>query len=98
VLEQITGISTGCCTLDLSEHKNLSSKTLGLHWLYNSDHLAFSININFKDTATKRHILLIINQIFDPLGIAGPCVVEANSAVNSIVTVSRIFVKNELGI
>jgi hypothetical protein len=77
VLEQITGISTDCCTLDLSEHKNLSSKTLGLHWLCNSDHLTFSININFKDTVTKRHNLSIIIDIFDPLCIAGPCVVEA---------------------
>ncbi|KAL0895377.1 hypothetical protein ABMA27_011510 [Loxostege sticticalis] len=63
-------------TLNLSDH-NTSSKTLGLHWLCDSDFLSFSINIDTIEKITKRHILSVISQIFDPLGLVGPCIVDA---------------------
>ncbi|CAB3242550.1 unnamed protein product [Arctia plantaginis] len=68
-------------SLNLSENSNVSAKTLGLHWVCESDTLAYSINTN-KQTQTekqitKRHILSVISQIFDPLGLIGPCIVEA---------------------
>lgn len=63
--------------LDLSDNTNSSSKTLGLHWLCQSDTLSFSIDIELHKKVTKRHILSVISQIFDPLGLVGPCVVEA---------------------
>ncbi|XP_037295468.1 uncharacterized protein LOC119189550 [Manduca sexta] len=53
------------------------TKTLGLNWICNSDFLTFSINITPINKITKRHILSVISQIFDPLGLVGPCVVEA---------------------
>ncbi|KAJ8719806.1 hypothetical protein PYW08_011981 [Mythimna loreyi] len=61
--------------LDLSD--NNTSKTLGLYWLCQQDTLSFSINIELHEKVTKRHILSVISQIFDPLGLVGPCVVEA---------------------
>nr|XP_049706201.1 uncharacterized protein LOC126056614 isoform X3 [Helicoverpa armigera] len=64
--------------LDLSENNlNRTSKTLGLYWLCQQDTLSFSINIELHEKVTKRHILSVISQIFDPLGLVGPCVVEA---------------------
>lgn len=77
VLAQITGASESSNSLNLSENKNVSSKTLGLHWLCDSDSLSFSINIETNNKVTKRTILSVISQIFDPLGLVGPCVVEA---------------------
>ncbi|CAK1583524.1 unnamed protein product [Parnassius mnemosyne] len=56
---------------------NVSSKTLGLNWICDLDILSFSINIELRDKVTKRHILSVISQIFDPLGLVGPCVIEA---------------------
>lgn len=56
---------------------HVSSKTLGLNWNCDLDNFCFSIKIQSKKTITKRHILSIISQIFDPLGLVGPCIVEA---------------------
>uniref|UniRef100_A0A2H1WM60 SFRICE_016310 n=1 Tax=Spodoptera frugiperda TaxID=7108 RepID=A0A2H1WM60_SPOFR len=55
------------------------SKTLGVNWNYQTDSLTFSIHIpeHTNITITKRHILSTIAQIFDPLGIITPCIIEA---------------------
>lgn len=64
--------------LDFSQtNMDVSSKTLGLNWICDSDTLSFSINIKLDKKVTKRHILSVISQIFDPLGLVGPCIVEA---------------------
>nr|XP_049702493.1 uncharacterized protein LOC126055825 isoform X8 [Helicoverpa armigera] len=66
-------------TLQFSEHglNPAPSKTLGLNWVCDSDSLTYTINITSANKVTKRHILSVISQIFDPLGLVGPCVVEA---------------------
>ncbi|XP_028168577.1 uncharacterized protein LOC114358739 isoform X3 [Ostrinia furnacalis] len=69
--------------LNLSDH-NTPSKTLGLNWLCNSDDLSFSINIDHVEKVTKRHILSVISQIFDPLGLVGPCIVEAKTIMQRL--------------
>ncbi|XP_047027021.1 uncharacterized protein LOC124635227 isoform X2 [Helicoverpa zea] len=55
------------------------SKTLGVNWNYQHDSLTFSIHIpeHTNITITKRHILSTIAQIFDPLGVITPCIIEA---------------------
>lgn len=65
--------------LDLSDSTTVNTcKTLGLNWICDSDILSFSINIKHPaKTITKRHILSVISQIFDPLGLVSPCVIEA---------------------
>ncbi|XP_062528624.1 uncharacterized protein LOC119628383 isoform X1 [Bombyx mori] len=63
--------------LDLNSDVNTSSKTLGLQWCCNVDMLSFSINIDICSKITKRHVLSVVSQIFDPLGLVSPCVVEA---------------------
>lgn len=61
------------------------SKTLGLNWSPNSDTLSFSLNIDKKkNKITKRTILSVISQIFDPLGLIGPCVVEAKLVLQKL--------------
>ncbi|XP_050551755.1 uncharacterized protein LOC118279021 isoform X1 [Spodoptera frugiperda] len=77
ILEEIAGNSGKSGSLDLSSHSQSSNKTLGLHWFSNTDTLSFSINISAKEIITKRHILSVISQVFDPLGLVGPCIVEA---------------------
>ncbi|CAH2226597.1 jg5548 [Pararge aegeria aegeria] len=63
-------------TLDLND--SLPNKTLGLNWDCNSDNLLFSINIQTnRKKISKRVILSLISQVFDPLGLLGPCTVEA---------------------
>lgn len=79
ILSQITDSNESNSSFDFSEQSLTSSqfKTLGLNWACNSDSLTYSINISSTTKVTKRHILSVISQIFDPLGLIGPCVVEA---------------------
>ncbi|KAL0902136.1 hypothetical protein ABMA27_000080 [Loxostege sticticalis] len=48
-----------------------------IHWNCNKDTLSYSINIETCKKLTKRHILSVISQIFDPLGLVSPCIIEA---------------------
>ncbi|XP_048001463.1 uncharacterized protein LOC125238232 [Leguminivora glycinivorella] len=61
--------------VDFSE--NELSKTLGLNWKCAQDSLTFRIDISLPKVVTKRHILSAIAQIFDPLGLVTPCIVQA---------------------
>lgn len=61
----------------LNLNNNFPCKTLGLYWDPKKDHLLFSINLDKNKKITKRVILSLISQVFDPLGLLGPCVVEA---------------------
>lgn len=73
--------------LDLSEtNSDTTSKTLGLNWISSSDTLSFSLSIKRSNKVTKRNILSVINKIFDPLGLVGPCVVEAKIALQKLWT------------
>lgn len=58
---------------------NEPSKTLGIYWHTKHDTITFNIDSNILNTTkiTKRSILSSIGQIFDPLGLISPCVVEA---------------------
>ncbi|XP_041973748.1 uncharacterized protein LOC121729336 isoform X1 [Aricia agestis] len=72
---------TNFLSLDADKKLNLSdaspSKTLGLYWDCNSDNLFFTVDLNFSNLkVTKRNILSLISQVFDPLGLVGPCIVQ----------------------
>lgn len=60
---------------DLCESKN--AKTLGLIWGSHSDLLMYVINQNISQRVNKRVILSDIAQIFDPLGLLAPCIIQA---------------------
>ncbi|XP_049886542.1 uncharacterized protein LOC126381028 isoform X1 [Pectinophora gossypiella] len=77
VLESVSNNDCPSKVVDLSA--NELSKTLGLNWQCNTDTLTFSINssLHTNITITKRHILSTIAQVFDPLGLVSPCIVEA---------------------
>ncbi|XP_041968368.1 uncharacterized protein LOC121725422 isoform X4 [Aricia agestis] len=64
--------------INLCEYaNNIASKTLGINWSCETDILSYSINIENLEIVSKRHILSVISQIFDPLGLVTPCVIEA---------------------
>ena len=65
-------------TIEIGE--NEQNKTLGIFWDANKDHIRYKINLNNYDTKqkiTKRTILSLICQIYDPLGLLGPIIVNA---------------------
>ncbi|XP_037293857.1 uncharacterized protein LOC115451461 isoform X1 [Manduca sexta] len=70
--------------VDLSNNSNMSNKTLGLNWLAHQDMLSYSIGIENHEKITKRHILSIISQIFDPLGLVGPCIVQSKMVMQKL--------------
>lgn len=86
ILTEIAGVPGHSDRLNLSEDRNVSSKTLGLYWLCKSDSLEFSISVDTSKPITKRHILSVISQIFDPLGLVGPCIIEAKIIIQSLWT------------
>lgn len=53
-------------------------KTLGLTWDSVEDVFLYTVNISQNPTrVTKRQILAITAQIFDPMGLIGPCIILA---------------------
>lgn len=75
ILLAISGETKVSGSVDLS-NDNLS-KTLGLNWDCSADTLLFSIDIHSNANVNKLQILSTIAQVFDPLGLASPCIVEA---------------------
>ena len=53
-------------------------KVLGLYWNSQNDTLSYkNFNIHEPKVVTKRHILQVIAQFFDPLGFFSPCLLLA---------------------
>lgn len=57
------------------DHQNCEHKTLGLQWDSNNDFLKYSIKNMNQVKTTKRIILSITAQIFDPLGLLTPVII-----------------------
>ncbi|XP_049886711.1 uncharacterized protein LOC126381259 [Pectinophora gossypiella] len=62
---------------ELSVGELTQNKTLGLGWLNDTDNLYFTSSLQPNDVSqlTKRHMLSIISQIYDPLGLLSPAVI-----------------------
>lgn len=69
-------------TLQIGESNK--SKTLGLLWDSTEDTLLYSVTLPEKINCTKRSILSIISQIFDPLGLISPVVIVAKVIVQKL--------------
>lgn len=62
---------------------NENNKTLGIYWNSTTDSIHYSINI-FNTNVTKRSILSIISQIYDPLGLVGPVIIVAKLIIQKL--------------
>lgn len=82
ILNAVCKSSSSLDFVDLSA--NELSKTLGLYWQCSTDNLSFSINFKTDGKVTKRHILSVIAQVFDPLGLVSPCIVEAKMIMQQL--------------
>jgi hypothetical protein len=60
------------------------SKTLGIQWNHSRDLIQYTIKENSNKKFTKRTILSEISQIFDPLGLVGPCITVAKLILQEI--------------
>lgn len=64
-----------CRDLSIGEH--CQSKTLGIGWSNKTDELYFTSNLeshNNNVVITKRLIMSVISQIYDPLGLVAPAI------------------------
>lgn len=70
---------------ELMLDENQSNKTLGLGWLNYSDQFHFTTKIK-SDTCkiTKRFILSVVSQIYDPLGLLSPIVIVAKALLQKL--------------
>ncbi|CAG9109013.1 unnamed protein product [Plutella xylostella] len=64
---------------EIAKGPHTQSKTLGLGWLSASDELHFTTKLSLDSEAklTKRTILSVLSQIYDPLGLLAPAVIQA---------------------
>lgn len=66
-------------------HNDKELKTLGIAWDPDQDVLKYSISVKFNnEKCTKRTILSSISQIFDPLGLVGPAMIQAKLLIQSL--------------
>lgn len=72
-------------TRHLSLDENYSCKTLGLGWFSNTDQFHFISKLN-KDLGkvTKRLILSVVSQIYDPLGLLSPVVITTKITLQKL--------------
>ncbi|CAK1588736.1 unnamed protein product [Parnassius mnemosyne] len=63
-------------SLDLNIGSTEPCKTLGLSWQIESDELYFSTSEIVLNNFTKRGLLSVISQIFDPLGLLTLCIIS----------------------
>lgn len=83
VLVHVQDSSSDLNTLQLGS--NDKSKTLGLLWCSQTDHLTYNINsITHSTHVTKRIILSSIAQIFDPLGLLSPCTIMSKMLLQKL--------------
>lgn len=69
--------------LTIGENEN--NKTLGIDWNANHDFLQYCVNIkNDSDIFTKRRILSILCQIYDPLGLINPVIVSGKLFIQEL--------------
>lgn len=65
--------------------ENESFKTLGIQWIVQVDTLNYKIKqFDPSCSVTKRHILSVISQIYDPLGLISPCIVIAKLIIQKL--------------
>lgn len=75
ILENLSRESEADSLLTIDKEGAL--KTLGLLWDANSDTMQYRVKIDETPKITKRIVLSKIAQIFDPLGLLGPVIIEA---------------------
>lgn len=64
------------------------SKILGIHWLGKQDLLKYKINFcPISNDVTKRKLLSVIAQIYDPLGLLGPVVIISKIIIQNLWTI-----------
>lgn len=61
--------------INVSLDKSQCSKTLGLVWNTDTDTFLVKVDVKSK-AATRRGILSMISQIYDPLGMVQPCILQ----------------------
>lgn len=68
--------------VQLGEHE--SNKTLGILWNATLDNIQYSISDFNKKPISKRTILSVVSQIFDPLGLLGPFIILAKLLIQQL--------------
>ena len=71
-------ISSQIQGLDLYSDKLPTDRTLGIEWCIEDDAIKFTINLEDRPT-TKRGILSTVSQIYDPLGLLAPFLLQGRS-------------------
>ena len=65
-------------------HENSGMKVLGLKWHPATDSFSFSININLSSSLSKRQVLSLLSQLFDPLGWVSPVIIKGKILVQKL--------------
>lgn len=83
ILDDIVSENNTDELLNLNKHDY--TKTLGLLWACKKDTLLFAVNkISNQPNTNKRTILSTIAQVFDPLGLINPCMLQAKLILQTL--------------
>ena len=75
-------------TLDLMRDQLPSERTLGLEWNVETDNFYFTPNIT-KRASTKRGVLSMVSQIYDPLGFVAPFILRGKQILQKVTATKR---------
>ena len=57
-------------------HEDSGVKVLGIKWHPSTDTFSFSINLDLPSSLSKRQVLSLLSQLFDPLGWVSPVIIK----------------------
>ncbi|KAL7079170.1 hypothetical protein ACQ4LE_001254 [Meloidogyne hapla] len=73
----------------------VQAKVLGVTWDTRTDEIFFELPTT-KQPITRRTVLSVLAGIFDPLGLIGPCILEAKKFFQKSLSVRRYIVQSQL--
>ncbi|XP_044747143.1 uncharacterized protein LOC123308514 [Coccinella septempunctata] len=82
MLEHITQVKSESTQTFINNDE--TTKTLGLIWNSADDIFKYTVSYNQSSNVTKRTILSVVAQIFDPLGLIGPCTIKAKIIIQKL--------------
>ncbi|KAK3742103.1 hypothetical protein QZH41_020261, partial [Actinostola sp. cb2023] len=75
--------ANGLHELDFSKGPIPVQRSLGVHWILQSDSLTFRVSLEDKPFS-RRGVLSIINSLYDPLGLAAPVTIKGKQLLRSM--------------
>ncbi|XP_031341104.1 uncharacterized protein LOC116169216 [Photinus pyralis] len=82
VMQNTTDSNISLFTVPLGERTN--AKALGLAWNAITDTIYYNVRVQFSPSVSKRSILSMVSQLFDPLGLLSPILIVGKIMIQKL--------------